>query len=437
MKCSDYTDEQILAAMQECNDNKVKAARQLGVARSTLRNRLETISREQVNNPDASCRITQQRDSCIIESAGVYVKTVAEALKRAEIDLDIWEVDRAVVNAYDVTMKIRSGGVDKPTKTQNYQIKIWLKRKVPKSVEDAVERLLDKLRAKSPIAPAIKRRPLSKLPHRHSLEPCLMDPHFGLRCFKPGADADWSPEMCAAMVMDSLDEILRLAEPYQPFEEIVLPLGNDFFHTDSIWQVTTSGTGQPEADAYLHTFIGGESLAIAIVDKLKQLAPVTVYIIPGNHDRATSFMLGRILRAYYHRDKNITVHADESPYKFHRYGVNLIGYEHGHSVKAIRLAALMANECPEHWLATKHGYREWHLGDQHRKGSSTPARMEEQGVSVEYLPGLVAPNEWHRLKSFNWQKRGTMAFVWDYSAGPIARLQVNIDRYLNRLMGTS
>ena len=102
---------------------------------------------------------------------------------------------------------------------------------------------------------------------------------------------------------------------------------------------------------------------------------------------------------------------------------------------AVRLPGLMANECPEDWAETKHGYREWHLGDQHRKGTGKPSFMEEQGVSVEYLPGLVAPNEWHKLKAFNWQKRAGTAFVWDYSAGPIARNQVNIDRYLNKLMG--
>lgn len=298
----------------------------------------------------------------------------------------------------------------------------------------SVEKLIAKLESKSPVVPKFHsfRHPEG---HRHALEICIMDPHYGMRCFVPESDSEWSPQLCESMVMDSLGELLALGKAYGPYEEIVLPLGNDFFHTDSIWQTTTAGTGQPEAEAYLHTFIGGESLAIAMIDELKQTAPVIIKIIPGNHDRATSFMLGRVLNAYYKNDKNVTVHAGPEPYKFYQYGVNLIGYEHGHSIAPIRMAALMANECPEGWLASKHGYREWHIGDQHRKGSAKPSVMEEQGVSIEYLPSLTAPNEWHKLKSFNWQKRGSMAFVWDYSAGPIARLQVNVDRYLNKLMG--
>jgi len=160
---------------------------------------------------------------------------------------------------------------------------------------------------------------------------------------------------------------------------------------------------------------------------------VEIYSIPGNHDRSTSFMLGRVLNAYFRNDNNVTIHADDSPYKFHRFGVTLIGFEHGHSIPPIRMAGLMANEVPHDWAATE--YREWHIGDQHRKGSARPSVFEEQGVSVEFLPGITAPNEWHRLKSFNWQKRGSMAFVYDEKAGPIARLQVNVDRRLNCLLG--
>ena len=56
-------------------------------------------------------------------------------------------------------------------------------------------------------------------------------------------------------------------------------------------------------------------------------------------------------------------------------------------------------------------------------------------MSVEYLPSLTPPNEWHRRKSFNWQKRGAMAYVWDYYTGPTARLQVNLNSYTGQPTG--
>ena len=299
----------------------------------------------------------------------------------------------------------------------------------------SVDRLINRLESLSPVVPQIKRLKMPKRSGR-AFEVCIMDPHYGMTCFTPESDAEWSPALCESMVMSNVGRLLELGRAYTPFDHIFMPIGNDFFHTDNIWQTTTAGTPQPEAEAFLHTFIGGETLAIAMIEELKRVANVFVYPIPGNHDRATSFMLGRVLQAYYHNDANVQIVADASPYKFHQYGVNLIGYEHGHSIPPIRLAALMANECPEGWLTSRDGYREWHIGDQHRKGSAKPSAMEEQGVSVEFLPGLTPPNEWHRLKSFNYQKRGSVAFVWDELAGPIARLQVNVNRSDNKLMGT-
>lgn len=431
------SDAEFREALDNSQGNKTKAAEALGLCRKTVRkwvieNDYEFAYHE--NQP--AWRETKERDTWVIESRDSKIRTVEDCLAKANVDTDVWEVIRVTVGSWDVTMKLRQGKVDKPFRSQNQKISIVLKRRVPKPVEDAVERLLDRLREKSPRVKKIKRLKLRVSKPRHAIEFCLPDPHFGLRCFKPGADADWNPELCASMVMETLRELIKLSKPYGPIERIVLPLGNDFFHADSLLKpATTAGTVQPEADAYFPTVVGGETLALEIVGLLISEfgVPIELFMIPGNHDRVTSFMLGRILRAYYRNDRNVVVHADQSPYKFWEYGVNLLGLEHGHSIQPIRLAALMANECPDAWARTK--YREWHLGDQHRKVSSKPGIAEEQGVSVEYLPGVVPPNEWHRLKSYNWQKRAAMAFVYDYCAGPIARLQVNIDPYLNNLMG--
>jgi len=225
-----------------------------------------------------------------------------------------------------------------------------------------------------------------------------------------------------------------LSDKYLPFEGIIFPVGNDFLHIDNVYMTTTHGTPQPGTEPWGRNLLFGEKLVFEMIDGLKQIAPVKVIALPGNHARHTEIALGRILAARYYNDKNVEVDAEIKPYKFHKYGVNLIGFEHGHSIKQqVRLAALMANECRLNgWREAR--FCEWHLGDQHRKGSGRPMMFEEQGVSVEFLPGLVVPNEWHTIHSLNWQKRAGTAFVWDKTAGPIARLQVNIDNYLGEVM---
>jgi hypothetical protein len=94
----------------------------------------------------------------------------------------------------------------------------------------------------------------------------------------------------------------------------------------------------------------------------------------------------------------------------------------------------MANETRlNHWQNAR--YCEWHLGDQHRKGSGRPTAMTEQGVGIEFLTGLTPANEWHRIKTFNWQPRGAVAYIWDHDSGPEARLHVNLDSYTGKPMG--
>ncbi len=429
------TDAQIRDAYMKCNGNKAAAARDLNMLRTTYRDRFAKLSddieiRENVINQQ------QKGGQWVVETNSWRIRDVEDVIRELNVDTSIWRIKTFEHGNSDVTMKIRTpGSVDLPFTVQNVRLKVTFERIVPEVIEDMVGNLIARLADKSPAPPKIKRMKLGKKDGRNALEIALMDPHYGMRTFIPAADVGYSPEYCAQMVMESLNEIIALSESFGPFEEIILPMGNDFFHSDSIRGETTHGTSQPESEAYYHTFIGGESLAIQIIDKLRMIAPVRMYFIPGNHDRTTSFMLGRVMQAYYKNDPDVTVDATPSPYKFHEYGCNLIGYEHGSAVAPIRLASLMANEAPDAWARTKNGYREWHLGDQHRKGSSKPSTMEEQGVSVEYLPAITSPNEWHRLKGFNWQKRGTMAFVWNRSRGPIARLQVNVDRYLNKLMG--
>lgn len=311
-----------------------------------------------------------------------------------------------------------------------HQIKGFFSPPAPE--EKAIEALIEHLQSKSRVVPSLypKIRFGPKV-RRRMLEISIMDPHLGLQCYKSGSDSDYNLEQAEKTYLWAANNLLALGESYGPFEEIIFPFGNDYLHGEimalnkGVGHATAAGTIQPEMVAWHHVYVRGEKLLIQTIEMLKEKAPVHLLEIPGNHDRYSAFTIGRVMNAWFHNDENVTIDASPSPYKFKHYGVNLIGFEHGHSVTPIRLAALMANECRDVWAQIK--YAEWHLGDQHRKGSSKPSAFEEQGVSIEFLPSIVVPNEWHRLKSFNHQKRGAMAWVWDYETGPVARLQVNLD----------
>jgi hypothetical protein len=311
--------------------------------------------------------------------------------------------------------------------------------KPPHPGKNVMENLLEQIKTGSPIVP--RRFKTKSEGSRRMLEISVMDPHLGLQCYEPHSDLDYNIKVASDLYMGVIQKLKNLGLSYGGIDEILFPIGNDFLHAEpafmgkGVGHATAGGTAQGEMVDWHQAYIAGESLLREALTYLSEFAPVTVLQIPGNHDKYSSFTLGRVMGAYFENDANVTIDASPSPYKFKEYGCNLIGFEHGHAVSQIRLAALMANECPDAWARTKGGYREWHLGDQHRKGSAKPSVLEEQGVSVEFLPSLVVPNAWHREKSFNKQKRGAMAWVWDYELGPVARLQVNVNSVTGELYG--
>lgn len=426
-----------------------RIARRLGVSEGFVARTLKATPDTTATTAQAgaSIEVEMKGDAAVASSKSSQIRSLDDLLAATKIDLSVWEVERHVVNKWEVAMRepattiggagdkavvsegrkggkstLWTRGSNVPLHEELWQVKVWLKRRSPQIL--AGEALLQRIADKAPVlsVPEIRRK---KFPHRRALEVCIMDPHIGLLCQTPEADAPWDIDRAAAAIMLSIDDLVAKASAFGPFDQVFLPFGNDFVHSDTLFHTTTAGTGQPESIAWHHVYDRAESIAIEMVSRLRKVAKeIFVYEIPGNHSRMADFTLARLLRGHFRHDPNIHIDASSSPYKFHRYGTTLIGYEHGHSVGAIRLASLMANECRKDYAETE--YHEWHLGDQHRKGSSNPAAFEEQGVSVEYIPGLTAPNEWHRLKAFNHQKRGAMAWVYDFNTGPVARFQHNI-----------
>lgn len=289
----------------------------------------------------------------------------------------------------------------------------------PEPEEGAINELLIELGKRSPRVSKIKHTAVRDK-NKNMLEISIPDLHLG-SIIEPNI---WNYDIASSTFMWAIEELLAMASQYET-EEILFPCGSDFLHTDTQNGTTTRGTYLQDSGDFQYSFKRGVDLLIEAIDRLKEVAPVSVLCVPGNHDFNNMIHMGQVIEAYYRNDSNVTVDADRRPYKFKRYGNSMIGYEHGCEKSGPRmttLPALMANENPQDWAETK--YREWHLGDRHRQGAVSFA---DQGVVIEYLPSLTASNEWMTKKGYNHQRRAALAFVWDKIRGPVARLQVNIE----------
>lgn len=381
-------------------------ARELGITRHKARCLMNG------KECDLKTQVAVERDICEVSGtvrATSHSQSLQALLVDADVDLDEWEVERWVANMW--------GNPNSPS----WQVKAWLRRKSKALLN--IESLIEELKQLGPVRAARGHSKTGRGEGR-ALEISIADPHFGMRCFAGASGAKWTPELAQDMYFDAMEELLQLADPFGPFDRIFFVTGNDFMHADNVFHTTTAGTGQPEMDSWHGTMATAEKTLIRAVEIMRNQADfVRVIMVPGNHARQTEFMLGRVLAAYFHNDDGVWVDAGPEPYKFFRYGVSLIGLDHGHSINPIRLGGIMAQEKREEWATTT--YREWHLGDQHRKGVSSPS-MEELGVSIEYLPSLIPWNEWHKIKGFSHQKRMAVAFVYGENDGCIAKLQANV-----------
>jgi hypothetical protein len=200
--------------------------------------------------------------------------------------------------------------------TPLYQVKAWLKkRSAAIAARDEIAETLEAARR----AMSAKPWKLSTPPRRvktgpgNLLVPAIMDPHFGKLCW--GRETGWEDydvEIARACMQAAITDLIAQASamPYQ-IGQILLPLGNDFYHVDNSSNLTTGGTPQDVDGRRQRSYRAGREAVMEMIAALVQVAPVQVSIVPGNHDEETMFALGDALELVFEKAKHVKI--DNSP----------------------------------------------------------------------------------------------------------------------------
>lgn len=206
---------------------------------------------------------------------------------------------------------------------------------------------------------------------RHLLEIDVFDLHVGKLAWPEETGEDYNARIASERAIEAVEDLLAQAVPY-PLERILLPWGNDFLHYDTLSGLTTAGTPQDRDSRYQLMFRRASALSRQIVRRCAEIAPVDVLVMPGNHDSVSSFTLGMVLEAAFEADPRVSVDVSPRPRKYREYGVNLLGFAHGHEEPHKRYPMLMPVEEPEAWSHTK--FREFHVGHFHKSKVTDPVR---------------------------------------------------------------
>lgn len=342
---------------------------------------------------------------------GDRITNLNDFLVFTQVDTRIWEVERHIINKWEVGSAGPDGEI---LSAPLFQIKVFLRRKV---VEEKMTTLLaDLLKQFQQAAPI--RQPAA-YPQRGEgmLELSLMDLHLGKLSWAPETGHHYDPDTAEQMFWAALEDLLAKAAGCRP-EKILFVAGNDFFNTDAMGRTTTAGTPQDDGLTWKQGFIRGRDLLVRAIERLRQIAPIHVTCVNGNHDTARVFYLGEVLNAWFSRTPDVTVDNAPTQRKYLHYGQNLIGFTHGNNERHPSLPLLMASEQPQAWAGSQH--REWHLGHWHIKRHKMFLPVEDQqGVLVRIVPSLCPADAWHSSMGYS-GRLAAEAYFWHPQDGCVA-----------------
>lgn len=388
-----------LTSMYRSGISEKEIADTLLRTRGSIRNKLDDLGiRGTRNKPsvDQTSVIEHDDKSEVVWTTSTPVRTTEDALAKAEIDTAVWEVERSVINSWEVGAKTEKGDI---AKTPLWQVKLWLKRKKGWSRKELLAEIVESLGR-----PVRKAKP-SKVVKPSGLlaEVAIMDHHFGKLAWQPEVGENYDVEIArdrydkaARVLIDSCEE--------QNAKRILFVVGNDFYHVDNGTNTTTAGTPQDCDGRWQKAFVTGLTCVRDAIEAAKEVAPVDVMVVPGNHDKERAFTLGVTLGAVYGNDGRVTVHNSPSLKKRFAWGVNLLGFYHGHKMRAGRLAQLpneMAHAWPQEFAASQ--WREWHLGHLHRESEDVwrfRASDTQGDMLVRVLPSLCGTDAWHHESGY-------------------------------------
>lgn len=385
--------------------------------------------------------------SAVASSCSARITTLDQLLKATKVDLAVWEVERHVINKWEVAMaepattvggrgkkarvvKNETGGQHTlwtrgshlPVIEPLWQIKIWLKRKAPAVV--GLQAVLSDFLVRSarvPVRPRAAR--IAPLKGGCLAELDLFDLHYGKLCWAAETGESYDIKHAERVFKEA---ILRLRDSCLPYgvARFLLPLGNDFLNVDNAARTTTAGTPQDEDGRWQRTFKGGLDLMIWAVDTLREKAPVEVVAVPGNHDFERLYYLICALICQYRTTPGVTIDNRPTVRKYVEFGNTLLGFTHSDKELDKNLPLIMAVEQKEAWARAK--FREFHCGHIHhdRQRDFQPL-LDHLGVTVRWLRALSAADAWHVGKGYR-AHRGSTAFVHHPERGLVAELKFNV-----------
>mgnify|MGYP001110332622 CR=1 FL=1 len=214
--------------------------------------------------------------------------------------------------------------------------------------------------------------------------------------------------------------VLKTSTIYN-IDNMLFPISNDFFHSDTYWNTSTKGTPQDIIAEYDEEYEVGFDLLVKTIILLKSVCnKINVILVPGNHDKTKGFYLAHALEVFFKDDDQIVFLRSKDNEKAVKIGNTFIGYHHG-NCKIEQLPLLFAThpECGAAFGKSK--FREVHTGDKHHYMAK-----EIKGVRIQQMPSLSGNDRWHKENLFVHNVRAALLLIYDKVKGKTGEFEERI-----------
>ncbi len=288
-------------------------------------------------------------------------------------------------------------------------------------VREELAALLEQAKADAPI-PRLVKRPETK--SENILLVNLPDAHFGKLAWPVETGGRPYDVKIASEIYKNAARMVvaRAVATGLKFSEVVYVIGNDILNSNDAENKTAHGTVVTTDGRYHKTFRKLREVVTELIEEFRQIAPVRVIPVYGNHDTLSAYHLGDSLECYFHNYKDVSVENAPTYRKYYQFGKSMIMWTHGDKGKREDYPLLMATEQPAMWAATT--FREIQTGHNHK------TKLDEyHGVRVRIIPALCPADDWHAENGYVGNLRSAEAQIWNINEGLVATLYYNDDAF--------
>jgi hypothetical protein len=264
-------------------------------------------------------------------------------------------------------------------------------------------------------SPPVKKLNLKVAKHPYAAVVGLSDFHWGKYSDEENGE-NFDREIARKRLFTCTEDVLGRMAHFGAPDKLIVPVGSDFLHIDNDSGTTTRGTPQDTDGNFYSILETGCILMEEWVESLRQVGPVHLILMNGNHDRAMGFAILLYLKAYFRNAPDVTVSEEKTPRQYIAYGKNLIGFVHGDGVSKTKdLAGHMAREAAPDWAGCP--YRTVYTGHLHYEKTETDSAY---GVTRRQLPSLSGPDRWHARSGYVGSPKSLPVYLHDKERGLVA-----------------